>query len=111
MNINAEAYEIEAQEAMNREHTWITETIIDIWNQAFDANKIYDPEVIRLDKLARDFHSRLRTEDGYARDFFHTMESLKGILGDLRRAIHNEQLAPHIQRLLEEERRGFGLEY
>lgn len=98
-------------EAVQEEYTWITDTMIHLWYKAFDANKIYDPEIVRLHELARDFHSRLRTEDGYARDFFHTMESLKGILGDLGRAIRGEKIPDHIQKLIDEERRGFGLEY
>lgn len=99
------------EEAVTEEYDWITDTMTNLWHQAFDANAIYDPEVVRLHELARDFHSRLLDGDGYARDFFRTMESLKGILGDLGRAIRGEKLPENIQKMLEEERRGFGLEY
>jgi hypothetical protein len=99
------------EEAVTEEYNWITETITDLWKEAFEAGKTYDLEIIKLGSLAWNFHSRLLTEDGYATDFFHTMESLKGICGDLGRAIRDQKLPDHIQKMLEEERRGFGLEY
>lgn len=98
-------------EAAQEEYDWITETIRDMWNQAFDANKIYDLEVIRLERLARKFHNRLRQGDDFAPDFFHTMESLKAVLGDMGRAIRGEQLPAHIQKMIQEERAAFGFEY
>lgn len=96
-------------EAVTEEYDWITETITELLQEAFNAGKHEDLEIIKLGSQAWGLHSRLRTEDGYATNFFQIMEYLKGILGDLGRAIRDEKLPAHIQAMLEEERRGFGL--
>lgn len=112
MNTNEIDWETEAHDAMTREYDWITKTIRAYWHEAFDANKIYDPKVVELHDLAWDLHLELLGFDGkFAADFFGTMEKLKGVCGDLRREIRGEQVPAHIQRLLEEERAGFGLSY
>lgn len=98
-------------EAAQEEYNWITEAMTKIWNEAFDANKIYDPKIVHLHELAIDFHNELKVGEEYADNFFHTMEYLKGVLGDLGRAIRGEKLPEHIQRLVDEERKAFGFAY
>lgn len=99
-------------EVATKEYNWITETIASIWDEAFDANKIYDPEVVYLHDLAIGFHSQLRKDNGeFADDFFRTMESLKAVAGDLMRTVRGQKLPEHIQRLVEEERKAFGFAY
>ena len=98
-------------EAVTEEYTWITETMQNIWNQAFDANAIYDPEVVYLHDLAVTFHKELKVGEEYADNFFRIMEELKGVLGDLGRAIRGEKLPDHIQQMVQEERQGFGFRY
>jgi hypothetical protein len=95
-------------EAAQEEYTWITEVIADYED---DVKASFNPRVQSLYSQAKNFHSFLKEDGEFAKDFFHTMEMLKGICGDLGRAIRGEELPAHIQKLLQEERAGFGFDY
>lgn len=109
MNTTEFDWETEAKEAMTREYNWITE-VVNEYHQ--EANKSFKIKVISLDAQAQNWYGWLKDSNGeFAEDFFRSMEILKGILGDLGRAIRGEELPADIQKMIDEERRGFGLEY
>ena len=91
MNTTEFDYMVEAKDAMNREYVWITDTIRDLWGQAFDANKIYQARIDGLHRLAWALHAELRGPSGaYSTEFYATMETLKGVCGELRMLIHTK---------------------
>jgi hypothetical protein len=95
-------------EAAQEEYDWITEVIADY---EADVKKSFSGKVQRLYSQAQTFHGFLMEDGEFAKDFFHTMEMLKGICGDLGRAIRGEELPEDIQRLVDEERKAFGFAY
>lgn len=99
------------EEAVTEEYNWITKTMDELWEEAYQAGKVLEPELRDLYNLASLFHSELKTNGQFSKNFFHIMEELKGVLGDYGRAIRGEKLPEDIQKLIQEERQGFGFRY
>lgn len=75
-------------EAVTEEYNWITVTLAETIHSAVKAEIESDPEVARLRGVALELHGELMVDEKPAKNFFHIMEELKGILGDLSRAIN-----------------------
>lgn len=98
-------------EAVQEEYTWITKTMDELWNEAYEAGKVLETELRDLYNLASLFHSQLKVNGQFSKNFFHIMEELKAVLGDYGRAIRGQKLPDHIQQMVQEERQGFGFRY
>lgn len=75
-------------EAVNEEYNWITLTLAETIHAATKAGNASDAEVARLRGLALELHAELMVDEKPAKNFFHIMEELKGVVGDLSRAIN-----------------------
>lgn len=76
-------------EAVNEEYDWITSTINELWEEAYESGKVLDSEPRKLYNHAIFLKTQLKVNGEFNKDFFHIMEELKGVTGAYMRAIRN----------------------
>lgn len=76
-------------EAVNEEYDWITSTINELWEEAYESGKVLDSEPRELYNHAVFLRRQLKPNGEFSKDFFRIMEELKGVTGDYMRAIRS----------------------
>lgn len=101
----------EAKATMNREYDWIRESLSRCHHEAQVAGVFDDTKFRELRAFAEFFKGELREGGEFSTEFFHVMEELKAVVGDMFAYARGERLDPKIEKLCREEREGFGFRY